>query len=212
MFLTLIFRTALVLPANVIRFSLSAATVTALNSFLADWNTKFAAYVSPITNGRNTVDAINASYQAGFTLTQSIRAIIKNLVSIALTSEERSILNIKRPVSPSSTGIPKDAPSLTSISITALVIKLLALNPSNPFKKGKPSGISLIGVKMAITNAGAPPPSLSDYVRQEDESITDFDMLFTSLQVGKTAYIIAFYINTRNQAGPDSLPYIITII
>jgi len=207
------FVTYLVLPANVTRFSLSAATVTALNNFLSDWNTKFAAYVSPLTNGRNTVDAINAAYISGFSLTQSIRGIIKNLTGITLTSEERTILNIKRPdAAHSPSGVPKNAPCLTCISLTSLVAKILALNTDNLYKKGRPHGIALYGIKMAIVNAGDPPPADRDYQRQEDETITDFDMLFTSADVGKTAYVIAFYINTRNEAGPDSMPYIFTII
>ena len=48
--------------------------------------------------------------------------------------------------------------------------------------------------------------------RQEDETTTDFEMLFTTPQVNKVLYMIGFYINSKNEAGKDGLPFIITII
>jgi len=49
-------------------------------------------------------------------------------------------------------------------------------------------------------------------VRLDDETETIFEVLFTAGQVGKVAYIVAFYINSRGEAGNDSMPYIITIV
>ena len=92
------------------------------------------------------------------------------------------------------------------------MMKLIAVSTENPFKKGKEKGIAAVGLKMAIVDPGSRPPTSADYVRQEDETTTDFEMLFTAAQAGKVVYIIAFYLNSRNQAGPDSIPYIITII
>ena len=76
----------------------------------------------------------------------------------------------------------------------------------------KPKGVSYLGLKIAITDAGAPAPKPEDYVRQENETVTDFEMLFTSSQVGKTLYIIGFYINSKNQAGKDGIHCIVTIV
>lgn len=200
-------------PAGILRYGLSATQVSSLNAFLIDWNLKFAAYVNPVTNSHVTVDAINAAYIEGFALTQSVRATIKNDTTITLTSEERAICNIKRPDSnPTPSRVPTFAPSITCIMQTSLMMNLVAINPELPFKRAKPSGIASIGFKIAIVDAGSRPPALTDYVRQEDETNTEFEMLFTDAQVGKVVYIIGFYINSRNQAGPDGIPCVVNII
>jgi len=199
--------------ANAARFGLTTVQVAALTGFLSDWNTKMLAYVNPVTNGHLTVDAINAAYQNGFTLTQSIRGIIKRNTTITLTSEERLVLGLKRgDTTHTPAGIPKSAPAITCILQSSMNMTLVAIFPENPFKRAKPPGVAAIGFKTAIIKAGDPPPTLADYVRQEDETTSVFEMLFTAAQVGKTLYIIGFYINARNEAGADGLPYSVTII
>jgi len=200
-------------PANIARYGLSASQVLALTNFLIEWNSKFAAYVDPLTNGHVTVDAINAAYQEGFTLTQSVRSTIKNDITITLTSQERAICNLRRAdTTLTRSGIPKISPCITCILQSSMNMTFAGINPENPFKRAKPPGVHSIGLKIAVTNAGDPPPRPDAYVRQEDENNSIFEMLFTASQVGKTLYIIGFYINSRNEAGPDSIPYIVTII
>ena len=86
------------------------------------------------------------------------------------------------------------------------------MNPDHLFKRAKGDGIDAIGFKIAVTEAGAPPPHLESYIRQEDETSTEFEMLFTSGQVGKTLYIIGFYINSKGQVGADGIPCMVTIV
>ena len=198
---------------GITRYSLSTLQVTALTDFLLDWNAKLSSYVDPLTHGSVTIDAINDAYQTGFTLTTSIKNQVKNNTTITLSSQEKAVFGIrKQDTVKTSKGIPKSSPSITCVLQGYLSILLVALDPLNIFKRAKPSGVSLIGFKLAVTDAGAPAPKPEDYVRQEDETETVSEMLFTSEQVGKTAYIIGFYINSKGQAGKDSIPYIITII
>ncbi len=195
------------------RYGLTSLQVAALTAFLADWNTKMGAYVNPITNGPISTNAINTAYQAGFPLTQGIRATIKNNTTITLTSEERAICNLRTPSRTNTPkGLPKSAPAFVCVEITPLGMKFLGLDPLNPFKEGKPPGIFAIGLKTAITSAGAPAPRLEQYERQENETLIDFEMLFTAAQVGETFYMIGFYINSRGEAGKDGIPFIITIM
>ena len=91
-------------------------------------------------------------------------------------------------------------------------MRFIAFDPTNPFKRGKPKDVAAIGIKTAITEAGAPAPGIKDYQVQNPENLTEFEMLFTSYQVGKTFYIICYYLNARNEAGKDGLPYSVTII
>ncbi|MEI8138207.1 MAG: hypothetical protein WCH21_12855 [Bacteroidota bacterium] len=200
-------------PEAIARFGFSAAQVLALTNFLIDWNAKLSSYVNPLTNGHVTVDAINGAYQYGFTLVTSIKNQVKNNTTVTLSSEERAIFGIRKAVVvPGSKGIPKSSPAITCVIQVALSMTLVALDPLNIFKRAKPPGVSYIGFKTAITETGALPPKPADYVRQENETETIFEILFTSAQVGKTFYIIGFYINSKGEAGKDGIPYSIIIM
>ncbi len=200
-------------PAGIIRYGLTPPQVAAITAFTTLWTGDFRAYVSPITNSTVTINAINGDYQIGFTLLQSIRAQVKGNTTITLSAEEKAVFNISNPGSiTTSKGIPKYAPAITCVGLSPLTMLLVALYPPVPFKRGKQAGVSAIGFKIALTDVGAPPPALTDYVRQENETNTEFEMLFTSAQVGKMLYIIGFYINSANVAGKDGIPYIIQIM
>ncbi len=200
-------------PTNVARFGFTATQVTAFTALLTSWNTKYADYINPLNFGSSTViDAINTAYRAAFVVTQAARTQIVSNTTIVLTSAEKSMCNIKdRDNTRTPSGIPKNAPTLACIVIGMMMMRFAALNPLLPFKKAKPDYAHLIGVKIAVTGSGAAAPPDSAYVRLADETDTIFETLFTSDQIGKIAYVKVFYINSRGEAGPDSIPYIVTI-
>ena len=200
-------------PDAILRYGLTTVQVDALNAFLKKWNSDFGNYVDPLSTSHIVVDTQNGDYASGFTLTQSVRSLIKNNTTITLSSEERAVCEILKPsTSGNSAGIPKYSPALASYAQSSLSLLFSAINPALIHSGAKPKGVSYLGLKIAITDAGAPAPKPEDYVRQENETVTDFEMLFTSSQVGKTLYIIGFYINSKNQAGKDGIPCIVTIV
>ena len=199
--------------AGAIRYGLTAVEVSALNGYLTDWNLKFAAYVNPLTNGPVTIDAINMAYKTGYPLVSSTRISIKDNTTIVLTSEEKRIMQIK-----DSSGhggflpVPNKAPVLACIAKEPLMLHFVALNPALPFKRAKPNGVDAIGIKTAIVREGEPAPPLSAYERQDDETETTFEMLFTADQVGKILFIIGFYLNPRGEAGQDGFTFSVKIM
>ena len=198
-------------PDAILRYGLTDLQVAALNEFLKKWNDDFANYVNPLASSKIVIDTQNGDYQTGFTLTQSIRSLIKNNTTITLSSTEMAVCEIFAP-SRKAGGIPKYSPALACYVQSSLSLFFTAINPALIHSGAKPKGVSYLGLKIAITDAGAPAPKPEDYVRQENETVTDFEMLFTSSQVGKTLYIIGFYINSKNQAGKDGIPCIVTIV
>ncbi len=198
-------------PAGIIRYGLTTIQVDALNAFLKQWNNDFGNYVDPLSTSHIVVDTQNGDYASGFTLTQSIRNLISGNTTITLSSEEKAVCEIDKSRSTGSKVIPKSSPSLACIIQSSLSLIFLAINPILMHSAGKPKGVSAIGLKIAITAAGAPAPMPGDYIRQENETTTDFEILFTSDQVGKTLYIIGFYLNGKGEAGKDGIPCIVTI-
>ncbi len=199
-------------PDAILRYGLTDLQVAALNEFLKKWNDDFANYVNPLASSKIVIDTQNGDYQTGFTLTQSIRSLIKNNTTITLSSEERVVCEISKPGSSGTSGVPKYSPSIACMVQSSLSLFFLAINPALMHSGAKPPGIAAIGFKIAITDAGAPIPPPEAYVRQENETSTYFEMLFTSAQVGKTLYIIGFYINGKGVAGKDGIPCVVTIV
>ena len=101
-FITFIFS-----PAGILKYGWTPLQVSTGTDFLDVWNKHMDAYVGPLTNGHASVDAINADYLTGFTMTQGFRSQIDGNSTITLTSDERLICNLKKANSShSSTGIP----------------------------------------------------------------------------------------------------------
>lgn len=199
-------------PESIIRYGLTTVQVDALNAFLKKWNTDFANYVDPLSTSHIVIDTQNGDFQSGFVLTQSIRNLISGNTTITLSSEERAVCEINKPATGGSKGVPKYSPAFACYSQSSLSLLFSAINPALIHSGAKPKGVNYLGIKTAITDAGAPAPKPEDYIRQENESITDFEMLFTSSQVGKTFYMIGFYINSKGVAGKDGIPCIVTIV
>ena len=198
-------------PDAIIRYGLTPLQVDALAAFMKKWNNDFGSYVNPLTISKIIVNAINGDYQSGFLLLQSIRSLIKNNTTITLSSEEKAVCEIFTPAKRGG-GIPKTSPSLACYMQFALRLLFTAINPALLHSGAKPKGVSYLGLKIAITEAGAPAPKPEDYIRQENETVTDFEMLFTADQVGKTLYIIGFYVNSKGEAGKDGIPCVVTIV
>ena len=201
------------IPANKVKFGITPDQVTNLGESLTDFTDNFDLYSDPETHDTPVINDMNVSYESCFLLTEGIRKQIKSNSTIVLSGLDRRMLNI--PVPPprrSHVKVPDIKPVVVCVFKTELLMKFIVFDPNNPFRKAKPPGVASIGVKVAITAAGAPAPGIKDYVVKTPENSTEFEMLFTADQVGKTFYIICYYLNARNEEGKDGLPYSVTII
>lgn len=197
-------------PDNILRYGLTTTQVDALNVLRGTFQEDFKPYVNPLFNNPVVVNAMNTDYQNLFIQTQSVRFLIQNNPNITLSSQELAICQLKKHSKTTNSGaIPKMSPAICCIIQSSMMLTFIAVNPKLPFKKAKPF---TIGLKMAITEAGAPAPGPEDYIREENEEDTKFEMLFNSSQVGKTCYLIGFYIDSKGNVGKDGIPCIVTII
>jgi hypothetical protein len=211
-FFILAFGPFVLLPLNVIRFGITPDQVTALTAMLADWKIKFGAYSDPNTWNTNSINDVNTLYLAFFKLTEGIKKQISANTTVVLLNLERIILDIKSPTARRShVKVPDFSPVMICIEKLSMMMKIIAMNPVNPFDRKKPDGADSIGYRIAITDAGviAKP---ENYVTQVPETSTEFELLFTLDQVGKTVWIIAFYINARGEVGADGFAYSTTIL
>ena len=201
------------LPANIIRFGITPDQSDSLTSESDDFYKKFKFYVDPNEYSTPVVNDMTVSYLKCLITTDSIRKQIRSNVSIIISGVERWILDIPTPAPfRSHVKVPDIQPAVVCVFQSSMLMKFVAFDPSAPFKRGKPKDVNSIGIKTCIVAKGAPAPDIKDYINQTPEKNIEFEMLFTADQVGKTLYIICYYLNNRNEAGKDGLAYSVTII
>jgi hypothetical protein len=178
-----------------------------------DFNDFMVPYVAPDTNNSGSVNDMNTSYKGCFQLRESYVAQLSASTTVVLTGRDRMNLDIPVPAPRRSViPVPDFGPAVFCVSKRDLLMNMIACNPANPFKRAKPAGAYSIGMKMVIVKAGNPPPVLGDYILQPSVKSTEFELLFTSPDIGSTVYLICFYINNRGEKGPDSMPVSMVII
>ncbi len=195
------------------RMGISSTQRTDMNTALADYATKITTYSSPDTHNSGTTNDMIISFKDAYLLVESYKTQIESNSIVVLTGTDRNNLGIAVPVSRRSRiPVPTIRPAVLCVFITNLMMKFICFDPTNPFRRAKPKDVWSIGVKIAITGVDSPEPRLEEYQKLDPEKNTEFEMLFTADQVGKKLYIICYYLNNRGEAGPDSLPFSVTII
>ena len=192
---------------------ISTAQKTELNDNVTDFNEKLILYSSPATHNPGSVNDMNTVYKTCSTLTERFKKQIKANSDVVLTGPDR--INLDIPVEKPRRGripVPDIRPAVLCINISSLLMSFISFDPTNPFKRAKPKDVASIGVKIAVVEEGSPEPAPEEYVKQDPEKQTEFELLFTTDQVGKRLYIICYYLNNRGEAGPDSLPFSVVII
>lgn len=200
-------------PANRIRFGVTPDQATNLTSALAIFTACFGLYVDPNSYSTPIVNDMNVAYFNCFQLTEAIRKQIKNNLLITLSGIERLILSIPVPVPRrNNVSVPDIQPVGVCILKASLLMRFICFDPTNPFRRAKPPGAFSIGYKTVIVPTGSPAPNIKDYIAQNPEKNTEFEVLFTSPQVGETLYIICYYISNRGEVGKDGPVYSVVII
>ena len=195
------------------RLGFSIPQLDAINLLRTSFNDFLIPYVAPDTNNEGSVSDMNGSYKVCSQLRESYVAQIAASTTVVLTGRDRMNLDIPMPSTrKAKIEVPDFGPAIFCVSKRELLMNMIACNPTNPFKRAKPPGAYSIGMKMVIVKAGNPPPNPEDYILQPSVKSTEFELLFTTPDVGSTVYLICFYINNRGEFGPDSMPVSVVII
>ena len=104
------------------------------------------------------------------------------------------------------------APSLACILQEHLMARFFAMDPEHLYKTKKPPGAGSIGVKIAFTEQGAPPPKPEDYKGLLPEKKSVFDIIYPADKVKHIMYVIGYYISPTGEAcKKESTPIMITL-
>ncbi len=198
---------------NFVRLGISSDQKDAIVLLFTNWTPKMDAYSNGSTYGPVSITDINALYIATKLITTGVQGQISSNPTVTLTGADYANLGIAKPKA-RRTHVPavKFAPVVSCISNTTLMPVFFAANPNFPTQKRKPKDVRFIGVRLCFVKAGDPPPVFADFVTQDPEGHTEFEMPVTADKVTWELWIICYYISPTGEAGPDSTPFMVVIV
>lgn len=190
------------LVANAVAWGIPPAVVLNNQNAGTDWTAKYAV-------GNDEADPTSAQRQAkndsrkAFTLI--IRSTVKQYITPnpAVTNADRLDLGVTVPdTTRSRVPVPDHPPVQIINKIIHKQHELRITDPDNPATKSKPKGVARINVFRYIGTA--PPVNISQYSLIGSATKAKFVSKLDDEDVGKKAFYITQYENTRGERGPVS--------
>lgn len=188
--------------ANTVAWAIPDAAKTALVAANDDWAIKYAA-------GNPEADPNKAQRQAKNDSRTAATEVIRKTVNEhlrnnpLLTNADLASLNLTIPdTTRTRVPVPNHAPQENIEKIQHLQHILRITDPNSPTTKAKPPGVARINVYRYLgTN---PPANIAQYQLYGSATKALFASEFTEEDVGKKAWYITQYENTRGERGPLS--------
>ena len=187
-----------------------AGRITDVTNARADWEPKYAA-------GRDESDPTSAQRQAKNDSRKAYVKLIRSVVNQylnnnpAVTNDDRVALGLTvSDTTRTRVPVPNRAPKETIDKIDHLFHKLRITDPENPTSRKKPEGVARINVYRYIGDQSAT-PRLPDFQLIASSTKFLYTSSFEDTDVGKKAWYIVQYENTRGERGPLSASISATI-
>lgn len=198
-----------VVVINGVAWGIPALTVTSITNAKTDWVAKYAA-------GKPEADPTSAQRQAKNdsrkVYTQLIRQVVKQYIRFnpVVTNDDLVTLGLSVPDTTRTRSAPPDhSPTENVDAIEHLQHKIRITDPKNPNTKAKPKGVARINVYRYVGTTQ--PVSIADYKFDGTSTKFLYTSKFDETDVGKKAWYITQYENTRGERGPlsDSISAVI---
>ncbi|HZZ42400.1 MAG TPA: hypothetical protein VFE58_05650 [Tepidisphaeraceae bacterium] len=192
-------------------YGLLPADATALAGYLTTFSTNLAVATAPATRTAVSVAAKDISKAV---LVADARIIAKKVqANPAVTPDQKIALGL--PVhkdTPTPIPAPSTKPMLNIVGNGGRTVKILIKDETTPTKKAKPPGYEGSAVYTYVPTAGEEPPAdLTEWRFEGLATRGDFEIDYRPGDVGKTAYILANWLNPRGEAGPNCEPLAVAV-
>ena len=184
--------------------------ITDVSNARLDWEPKYAA-------GKDEADPKSSQRQTKNDARKAYTALIRSVVNQylrnnpAVENDDRVALGLNVPdTTRTRKPVPDHAPKQTVDKIDHLLHKLRITDPANPSSRKKPEGVARINVYRFIGEQSAT-PVLAEYTFVGASTKFLYKSSFEDTQIGKKAWYISQYENTRGERGPVSVPVSATI-
>ena len=184
---------------KLITWSIPTTEFTPLTTLQTAWNTAWNKAKNKDTRSRADVQAKKEARKA---FQSALRKFVRQWLAFnsKVADADREALGLKvKDIEPTPMPVPDRAPDITLDAIKHLSHKLRLTDPANPHTQSKPKGVRAIQVFRFIGTSA--PSDISQYQYVGDATRFLFESKFTLADVGKTAYYLARYVNTRGIPG-----------
>ncbi len=195
-------------------YGLAPGQVTGYTALFTAFQSAYTLATESLTRTSGTIAAKNTAKQNLINGTNGIRQLV-NIIqhNPATTDQQREDLQITVPdVEPTPVPVPEFAPGIEIISSINRNVRIRLWDTQNPENRGKPAGVDGAAI---LSSIGALPPAPEDIAAWKFEGLAgrvntdiEFDPDVTS---GTTAWITAYWFNTRKESGPSATPISVQI-
>lgn len=197
---------------NTERFGFTELEMELFASLWEEWKQTYRDYTNPLTHSDRFAQDINDLHDRFYKLVSSMKIRVANS-GVELTAVDRAFLEIntnkkvrgKVPVT-------DYAPSLVLLENGNLVMRFFAMDPKHMGTKRKPGGAAYVGILLAYTEQGAPPPAPEDYKKLNAEKKTIFEVIVPADKAELVRYVKVYYISPTREEGKVSLPVIVNVL
>ena len=190
------------LPAT---YGLVAADATALSPIVANMNVQMGLATDPATRTKVTVMAKRVSRAQ---TEAALRALARRVQSNnTVTAAAKTALGLPvHSLVPSPVPTPVTKPMLNIVNISNAQLTVRIVDESTPTKRAKAAGSIGAQVYGYVAAAGAiPPQDLGQWSFKGMATKADFQINYVTADAGKQAYVIARWLNSKGETGPNSL-------
>jgi hypothetical protein len=187
---------------NATAWGIPATEITALTGLQTPWNNTFAK----AANKQNRTPAdVKAKKDAHDALEKALRKFVAqwlaNNTKVPDSERQRMGLTVKSKTRTAS-AIPTSCPMGSIDFSTRMQHTISFVDENTPHSKAKPEGVH--GCEVWVKVGGEAPKDPSEFAYLATDTATPFVTSFNGEHVGKTAWYMLRWVNTRGERGPWS--------
>ena len=188
-------------------FGLTAAQATAYNALHAAFASSYALAIDPDTNSKANIAAKNLAKEALTNGPGGARQLVNIIQEFPGTTDAmRAELAIRiRDTDPTPQPIPVEAPVLTVLSQVGRVVQVRLIDAKEGESRGKPAGVAGATVLICAAEEAPLDPAAWSFCVNTTKTLVDIELV-PSIAAGAKVWLIAFWRNRKDQAGPASVP------
>ena len=184
-------------------FGVSTAAAAAALAAFNDYSAAYDAAVEPATRSTPRVQAKDDALRDFKSAIKPVVATIQ--ANAAVTNEQRRELGLRvRDLVPTAATVPAAAPSAGAMLTGPQSIRVIASNPLDPHRRGKPAGIKSVAVHVWY-GSGAP-GEVGQWPLHTLSGRTSVDLIWPGMTADTAVWVSCCWVSTRNECGAFSQP------
>lgn len=188
----------LYVSANLAALNLNAGDEDELKDSLDDFELKYNTAVTKKAESESAIVAKDASRQTYESVLRKFNTDMKNVGDAHRAAMNLTVTDTVK----TSVGVPTSHP-VAEIETSQKLLHIIHFRDEfTPNSKAKPDGVQTAQIWIKI--GGAPPIDYKECQYLADDSRTPYNCPFDGADVGKTAYYLLRWINTKGEPGPWS--------